>query len=102
MNDISLKIEESPKDQIGVEVLASVESGADNEVDPLAIDDVVSGTISNPLIEVSEDSNKEKAEICDENVKEKINNECPSVDSVKWNVMQSEERKGKHFCLTQC
>ncbi|KAJ0176422.1 hypothetical protein K1T71_007601 [Dendrolimus kikuchii] len=97
MNDISLKIVESPKDQAGVEISPCAESGAENEVDPLAIDEVDAGTIKDPLIEAAEEPTIEKAGSCDENAKEKIIDESLNVDSNKLTVVQSDKTKEEHL-----
>ncbi|XP_053609709.1 titin-like isoform X2 [Plodia interpunctella] len=73
MNDISVKIEESLKDQPVVEETPAVEQSGENEVDPLAIDEgeAVSGkspeTDEAPVVKTEEEDN---AGNCDENAKE--------------------------------
>ncbi|KAM3957559.1 uncharacterized protein ACR2FA_008414 [Aphomia sociella] len=73
MNDISVKIEDSLKDQSTVEVSPKAEQTSENEVDPLAIDDAAVGT-KDPLVEQQvTDEKREEAgnvEICDHNAKE--------------------------------
>ncbi|XP_072948791.1 uncharacterized protein [Epargyreus clarus] len=68
MNDIGIKIVDSPKDRLASPV---AEVGCDNEVDPLSIDDV-DGSIKDPLnVEVKtevEDSGNVGS--CDENAKD--------------------------------
>ncbi|XP_037294597.1 uncharacterized protein LOC115445247 isoform X2 [Manduca sexta] len=92
MNDISLKIVESPKSQAGIPVSPSTLAIGENEVDPLAIDDEV-GAIKDPLVEepAVETPNEEKAGNCDENAKEKSLEEKPFVDGDKTNVVQKDE-----------
>lgn len=65
MNDIGIKIVESPKDRLlGAEVSPTPEADNENEVDPLSIDE----DVKDPLVLV--DVKKESEDICDDNAKE--------------------------------
>lgn len=68
MNDITVKIEEFPKSPKEVAGSPSTLAGAENEIDPLAIDDEVGP------VKYSGDEEKpaeEKAGSCDDDAKEK-------------------------------
>lgn len=86
MNDISLKIVESPKSHGGVDVSPAGEAGAENEVDPLALDDAELDGIKEPvsLATVVEKTEEESAGNCDDNAKEKniIESQNESSDNI--------------------
>ncbi|XP_026739025.1 uncharacterized protein LOC113501910 isoform X2 [Trichoplusia ni] len=95
MNDISLKIVESPKSHGGVDVSPPGETGADNEVDPLAIDDVELEKIKEPVSQdaVVEKAEEEKAGNCDDNAKEKSLSESQNGSSDSFVNVQPENVK---------
>ncbi|XP_068633335.1 uncharacterized protein [Battus philenor] len=67
MNDIGVKITESPKDLSGTSPATEI---VDNEVDPLSIEDSEVGTAKDPLNVDDHVEVEEKAESCDDNAKE--------------------------------
>lgn len=102
MNDISLKIVESPKSHGGVDVSPSGDTVADNEVDPLALDEAEVDRVKEPvsLDAVLEKANDEKAGNCDDNAKEKVLSESQNGSSDSFVNVQSENAKGNAvLCL---
>lgn len=76
MNDIGIKIVESPKDRLlGTDVSPTPEVDNENEVDPLSIDE----DAKDPLVIV--DFKKESEENCDENAKEEPVNQSQNTES---------------------
>lgn len=96
MNDISLKIVESPKSQGDVDVSPSGEAGAENEVDPLALDEAeVDGAKEPVSLEAAlEKVDEIKAGNCDDNAKEKVISESQNGSSDSFVNVQSENAKG--------
>lgn len=96
MNDISLKIVESPKSQGGVDVSPSGDASAENEVDPLALDEAEVDRAKEPvsLDAVLEKVDEEKAGNCDDNAKEKVISESQNGSSDNFVNVQSENAKG--------
>lgn len=99
MNDISLKIVESPKSHGGVEVSPNAEAVVDNEVDPLAIDEAELDKLKEVSVPVpqeeADEKSIEKAGNCDENAKEKSLSENRNESSDNFvNVITGNE-KGK-------
>lgn len=96
MNDISLKIVESPKSLGGVEASPTVETVVENEVDPLAIDDADLDKLKAVLAPVQE-AVEEKAEgtagNCDDNAKEKSISENQNGSSDNFVNVQIENVK---------
>ncbi|XP_032517751.2 uncharacterized protein LOC116770398 isoform X1 [Danaus plexippus] len=66
MNDTDIKIVESPKELVGVEVSPASEVNNENETDPLSIDDEVD------VKHEPADEGAEKDEVCDDNAKETV------------------------------
>lgn len=91
MNDISVKLVESLKEQPCAAVSPSGEAGAENEVDPLAIDDAEVGGKAPQL----EDTKEEKAGICDENAKEEKLSENARDDCYNLVALEAEKIKGQ-------
>ncbi|XP_013170098.1 PREDICTED: uncharacterized protein LOC106119602 [Papilio xuthus] len=75
MNDIGVKITESPKDISGIS--PAPEISVDNDVDPLSIEDTDVGSAKDPLNEV-DNVVEEKKESCDDNAKEDNISESPN------------------------
>lgn len=95
MNDISVKIAESVKEQpVADETLTAV-AGAENEVDPLAIEDSELGVTKDSLNEEVAPGKVEKAGICDENAKEEKLSENDKVECDKLVALQVARIKGK-------
>lgn len=98
MNDISLKIVESPKSLGGAEASPSAETVADNEVDPLAIDDAELDKLKEVSVPVPQDAAEEKADDkagnCDDNAKEKSISEEQNGSSDNFVNVQPENDKG--------
>ncbi|XP_075978149.1 uncharacterized protein LOC142977905 isoform X2 [Anticarsia gemmatalis] len=97
MNDISLKIVESPKSLGGVEASPSAEAIIENEVDPLAIDDAELEKLKEVSVPVSQDAAEEKADEkagnCDDNAKEKSLSESQNESSDNFVNVQSKDAK---------
>ncbi|KPJ07025.1 hypothetical protein RR48_04045 [Papilio machaon] len=74
MNDIGVKITESPKDISGI---SPAPESVDNDVDPLSIEDTDVGSAKDPLNEV-DNGVEEKKESCDDNAKEDNISESPN------------------------
>ncbi|CAG9561664.1 unnamed protein product [Danaus chrysippus] len=66
MNDTDIKIVESPKELVGVEVSPASEVNNENETDPLSIDEEVDVKLE------PADEGAEKDEVCDDNAKETV------------------------------
>ncbi|CAG4959148.1 unnamed protein product [Parnassius apollo] len=88
MNDIGVKIAESPKDLSGVS--PAPEIGVNNEVDPLSIDDSEAGIAKDPLNVEDNVGIEEKPESCDEYAKEDNISESQTNDN---DTSQSEKIK---------
>lgn len=101
MNDISLKIVESPKTQGGVDVSPSGDASAENEVDPLALDEAEVERAKEPvsLDAVPEKVDDEKAGNCDDNAKEKVISESETGSSDNFVNVQSENAKGNAILI---
>ncbi|KAJ8731142.1 hypothetical protein PYW07_004306 [Mythimna separata] len=93
MNDISLKIVESPKSHGGVDVSPSGDAGAENEVDPLALDEAEVDGAKEPVEAALEKVDEEKAGNCDDNAKEKVISESQNGSSDSFVNVQSENAK---------
>ncbi|CAB3227279.1 unnamed protein product [Arctia plantaginis] len=98
MNDISLKIVESPKGHGGVEVSPNAEAVVDNEVDPLAIDEAELDKLKEVSVpvpqEAADEKSNEKAGNCDENAKEKsLSENCNETSENFVNVLAGNEKE---------
>ncbi|PZC85821.1 hypothetical protein B5X24_HaOG215183 [Helicoverpa armigera] len=95
MNDISLKIVESPKSHGGVDVSPTGDAGAENEVDPLAIDEAELDRIKEPVSQevVLDKVDEEKAGNCDDDAKEKNISESQNGSSDSFLNVQAENVK---------
>lgn len=91
MNDISVKLVESLKEQPVAAESSCGEANAENELDPLAIDDAeVGGKVS-----LVDDTKKdEKAGICDENAKEEKLSKNARAECDKLVALEAEKIKG--------
>lgn len=94
MNDIGIKIVESPKDRLlGADVSPTPEVENENEVDPLSIDD----DVKDPLVVV--DVKTECEDNCDDNAKEELVSETQNKDSDT--LQASETVKGTIYLIYQ-
>lgn len=97
MNDISVKIVESPRDQVPGS--PSTLAGADTELDPLAITEGDAALTKDSLAKevtttVENPQEIEKKGACDDDAKEKILNESPNEEKDKILTEQTEDIKG--------
>ncbi|KAL0838566.1 hypothetical protein ABMA28_016668 [Loxostege sticticalis] len=93
MNDISVKTEETVKEQPPADETPSAEPAGENEVDPLAIEDSEVGATKDPLNEEVTPEILEKAGICDENAKEEKLSENDKAECDKLVALQAERIK---------
>ncbi|CAH0692036.1 unnamed protein product [Spodoptera exigua] len=93
MNDISLKIVESPKSHGGVDVSPTGDTSAENEVDPLAIDEGELDRVKEPVSQEAEleKVDEEKAGNCDDNAKEENLSESQTGSSDSFVNVQPEK-----------
>lgn len=101
MNDISVKIEESPKSPKEVAGSPSTLAGTENVFDPLAIDDEV-GTEKDPVDYIK--PVEEKAGSCDDDAKEKIsktqNGEANELMSLETEIIKGKLETILNFTIT--
>ncbi|XP_028156645.1 actin cytoskeleton-regulatory complex protein PAN1-like isoform X2 [Ostrinia furnacalis] len=93
MNDISVKIVESVKEQPVGDETPSAGILADNAVDPLAIEDSAVGVSKTPLNEEGTPEIVIKAGICDENAKDEKSSESDRKECDKLVALQAERIK---------
>ncbi|KAF9795842.1 hypothetical protein SFRURICE_003304 [Spodoptera frugiperda] len=103
MNDISLKIVESPKSHGGVDVSPTGDTSAENEVDPLAIDEGELERVKEPVSQeaVLEKVDEEKAGNCDDNAKEENISESQTGSSDSFVNVQPEKPENANENLKQ-